>query len=145
MVSLSHCRGGSVRVSLNCRVSMASMLPGGVRRRGKLLRGVIFACICLPAASDRRSSPYTSTTSACPYVSLPSHLCRRWTRPVVSASASTLEHDDTRHNMVPQEPLLCRQLLCFVVDNLFSAALTAPNDMASFHVSTRHDGQCITR
>src|SRR5207249_11251127 len=26
-----------------------------------------------------------------------------------------------------------------------NAASTAPNDMVSFHVSTRHDGQCITR
>src|SRR4029450_4549808 len=64
---LSHCRGGSVRVSPNGCLSMATMLPGGVRRRGKLLRGVIFACIYFPAASDRLSSPCTSTTSACLY------------------------------------------------------------------------------
>src|SRR5215475_2984012 len=75
---LSHCRGDSARVSPNRCLSMASMLPGGVRRRGKLLRGVIFACIYFPAASDRLSSLCTSTTSACPYASLPPYPSRRW-------------------------------------------------------------------
>lgn len=32
-----------------------------------------------------------------------------------------------------------------VEGNLFGVALAAPNDMVSFHVSTRHDGQRIAR
>ena len=56
----------------------------------------------------------------------------------VSASAGAPGHDDTRHNMVPQELLFCRQLFCFT-----AIAIVLPTQRAQLHPITLL--QCETR
>jgi hypothetical protein len=87
------------------------MLPGGVEGSacvGSSLPAYTFLLRQIVCHRRAQAQPALAHTPRCYHTLLNTGTEGR------SAPACAPGHDNARHNMVPQEPLLCRQLFCFI-------------------------------